>query len=127
VLRDRPAELGTDHPQQQKQVFSADKLAQAKIDQMFRKTRDLVNVYLDPVVIDQLARQLAEARQAGRLSRKTGAPVLFSGFGDSKVNCRRSQGRSILPRKRRPGKAILHSDLCNYQGKILAGSFCRCQ
>jgi hypothetical protein len=53
--------------QEQKKVFSADKLAQAKIDQMFRKTRDLVNAYLDPAVIDQLDRQLREARRAGPL------------------------------------------------------------
>jgi hypothetical protein len=53
--------------QEQKRVFTADKLAQAKIDQMFRKTRDLVNVYLDPVVIEQLERQLREARPAGPL------------------------------------------------------------
>ena len=52
--------------QEQKKVFSADKLSQAKIDQMFSKTRKLVNTYLDPAVIDQLDRQLREAR-ASRL------------------------------------------------------------
>ncbi len=53
--------------QEQNKVFSSDKLAQAKIDQMFSKTRELVNAYLDPAVIDQLARQLHDARRAGRL------------------------------------------------------------
>lgn len=52
--------------QQQKKVFSADKLSQAKIDQMFSKTRKLVTTYLDPAILDQLDRQLREAR-AGRL------------------------------------------------------------
>ena len=52
--------------QEQKKVFSADKLSQAKIDQMFSKTRKLVNTYLDPAIIDQLDRQLREAR-ASRL------------------------------------------------------------
>jgi hypothetical protein len=47
---------------EQEKVFSADALAQAKIDQMFRKTRELVNVYLDPIVIEQLERQLHDAR-----------------------------------------------------------------
>jgi hypothetical protein len=51
--------------QEQKKVYSADKLAQAKIDQMFRKTRNLVHEYLDPVVLEQLERQLREARGAG--------------------------------------------------------------
>ncbi len=48
--------------QQQKKVFSADKLAQAKIDQMFSKTRKLVVAYLDPAPVEQLDRQLREAR-----------------------------------------------------------------
>jgi len=52
--------------QEQKKVFSADKLSQAKIDQMFSKTRKLVITYLDPAIIDQLDRQLREAR-GGRL------------------------------------------------------------
>jgi len=52
--------------QEQKKVFSADKLSQAKIDQMFSKTRKLVTTYLDPTVIEQLDRQLREAR-GGRL------------------------------------------------------------
>ena len=52
--------------QEEKKVFSADKLSQAKIDQMFSKTLKLVNTYLDPAVIDQLDRQLREAR-ANRL------------------------------------------------------------
>ena len=49
----------------QKKVFSADKLAQAKIDQMFRKTREQVGFYLDPVVIEKLELQLQQARGAG--------------------------------------------------------------
>jgi hypothetical protein len=52
--------------QEQKKVYSADRLSQAKIDQMFSKTRELVNVYLDPAIIDQLDRQLREARGASR-------------------------------------------------------------
>lgn len=48
--------------QEQKRVFSADKLAQAKIDQMFRKTRELVNFYLDPAAVDQLERVLHDVR-----------------------------------------------------------------
>lgn len=49
--------------QEQKRVFSSDRLIQAKIDQMFRKTRQLVNEYLDPKMIDQLDRQVRNARK----------------------------------------------------------------
>jgi len=53
--------------EEQKKVFSSDRLIQAKIDQMFRKTRELVNEYLDPAVIDQLDRQVRSAqKQRGR-------------------------------------------------------------
>jgi len=52
--------------QEQKKIFSPDKLTQAKIDQMFSKTRKLVDEYLDPAAIDQLDRQLREAREAGK-------------------------------------------------------------
>ena len=43
-------------------VLSADKLTQAKIDQMFSKTRKLVVAYLDPAPVDQLDRQLRDAQ-----------------------------------------------------------------
>ena len=49
--------------EEQKKVFSSDRLIQAKIDQMFRKTRELVNEYLDPKVIDQLDRQVRNAQK----------------------------------------------------------------
>lgn len=53
--------------EEQKKVFSSDRLTQAKIDQMFRKTRELVNEYLDPTVIDQIDRQVRSAqKQRGR-------------------------------------------------------------
>ena len=48
--------------QKREEAVSDDKLAQAKIDQMFRKTRTLVNAYLDPVVIEQLERVLHDVR-----------------------------------------------------------------
>ncbi|MFH1267149.1 MAG: hypothetical protein ABIK89_15585 [Planctomycetota bacterium] len=53
--------------QEEKKVFSPDRLIQAKIDAMFSKTRKLVAEYLNPSAIDQLDRQLHEARSAGRL------------------------------------------------------------
>lgn len=51
--------------QEQKKVFSADRLIQARIDSMFSKTRKLVNEFLDPNVVDQLDRQVREARDSG--------------------------------------------------------------
>lgn len=51
--------------QEEKKVFSADRLIQAKIDAMFSKTRKLVAEYLDELAIDQLDRRLHEVRGAG--------------------------------------------------------------
>jgi len=51
--------------QEKAKIFSPDKLVQAKINSMFNKTQRLVNQYLDPAPIDQLAGQLHQARTAG--------------------------------------------------------------
>jgi hypothetical protein len=52
--------------EQQKKVFSSDKLIQARIDALFNKTQMLVNQYLDPNPINQLATQLHEAQTTGK-------------------------------------------------------------
>ncbi len=53
--------------QEQKKVYSDDKLMQARIDQMFKKTRELVHEYLNPAVVDRLVAQIREARDSGPL------------------------------------------------------------
>jgi len=52
--------------QEQKKVFSPDRLIQARIDSMFTKTRKLVVEYLDPKVVEQLDRQVREAGEPGK-------------------------------------------------------------
>ena len=52
--------------EQQKKVFSSDKLIQARIDALFNKTQMLVNQYLDPAPINHLATQLQEAQTSGK-------------------------------------------------------------
>lgn len=49
--------------QEKKKVFSSDRLVQAKIDSMFKKTQSLLQDYLDPAQVEQLSRQLLDARR----------------------------------------------------------------
>ena len=59
-LRDRAA-FARSLTQQQKRVFSEDRLRQQKIDALFNKTKKLLDTQLDPEAVNRLSRQLRKS------------------------------------------------------------------